>query len=708
MTSAAIAIACLLTAMASPPSEARVTRFVVEKRQVFADGFKFGKTGAYERLDGTAYFEVSPTEPQNASIVNIANAPRNANGNVPFSTKFFIMKPVDMQRGNRKLFYGLNNRGNKLESGGRWNATTTTNDPVTIAHAGDGWMMDEGFTIIDAGWEGDLAPGNNRLLPDFPIAKQTDGKPIVKPVRVEYSDRTIPLTGAYSFNLEGNPNFVSYPASDTDTSKSTLTVRDTVNGTRTTIAADKWAFGKCPTGAASLTPSTTDICLFAGFVHNKLYELVYPAMDPKVTGLGYAVTRDIVSFLRYQARDDEGNANPLAMGKDNTGIRRAYGSGISSSGQYMRDWIYQGFNEDESHRKVFDAVQMTIAGAHRAFANVEFSNPNTYSRQDDRKDYLASAYPPFTYGIIADPVSGTTDGILKRPATDPLVMQVDSGNEFWNMRASLNVQDGEGKPVALPKKARMYFMSSYQHVGADPNGIIPTLPNQAAGDLQLHTCQNGTNPFFQGYLLRAAFRALDQWADKGIEPPASRYPSVLDGTLVSVEEYRKAFPDIPGVSKPLAANGLDLLDFGPEFNSIGGKITNQPPVVRGSYKILVPKPDKDGQDIAGIRPLEIRVPLGTSTGWNIRAEGFRSPDLCGLSGSFIPFAITKAQRIAKNDPRLSLEERYGTHNGYVAAVRKAAKDLVRERFLLLEDAERMVARAEASDVLRLIRKGTAK
>src|SRR5439155_24555745 len=184
-----------------------------------------------------------------------------------------------------------------------------------------------------------------------------------------------------------------------------------------------------------------------------------------VMGLGFVVTRDLASFLRYQARDDAGNPNPLALNPAEVGIRRAYGNGISSTGMYLRDFLYLGFNEDESHRKVFDAVQIVIPGTHRLMGNVEFADPNIYSRQDVWHDSLSYSYPPLTYGVTTDPVSGIRDGILKRPATDPLVFQVDSATEYWQMNASLNVYDGQGRPVPIPSNVRLYLGSSYQHGG---------------------------------------------------------------------------------------------------------------------------------------------------------------------------------------------------------------------------------------------------
>jgi Alpha/beta hydrolase domain len=679
-----------LLAIAVPnSSDARVVRFVVEQQRSFADGMAFGDTGPYERLDGRAYMEVDPRDPLNAGIVNLDKAPRNDRGTVEFSTPIYILKPVDMARGNGKIFYTINNRGNKI-SIGRFNFATESNDPLTAAHAGDGFLMRLGYTIVDAGWQGDVAPGNNRLFPDLPVGTQPDGSPIVAAVRIEYSDRTIPQAGTFTLTLEGSTAFRSYETAHTDTAHSTLTVRDSVDGPKVPIPSDRWAFGTCPTGEASLVPTTTDICLFDGFRADQLYELIYPAKNPIVMGLGYAVTRDVGSFLRYETQDEEGSPNPLALSPTSVGIRRAYSLGVSSTGMYQRDFLYLGFNEDEAFRKVFDVVWVHTPGTHRLFANVEFADPNTYSRQDDRHDFLSTSYPPLTFAVTTDPVSGIRDGILRRPATDPLVFQSVTGTEFWQFRASLDVADGRGLPVPVPDNVRLYLLSSFEH----GSGLPATFPGPRG------ICQNLTNPQYHGPTFRALLIALDAWADQGREPPRSRYPRVQNNTLVSLDAARAAFPAIPGVEFPSVLNELELLNFGPVFDSEGGRLTVLPPLIDPSYQVLVPKPDDDGQDLAGIRPIEIRVPLGTHTGWNLRAPGFRAPNLCSLSGSYIPFATTEAERLANGDPRQSLEERYGDHAGYERAVRRAALQLLRQGFLIQEDADRFISAAEASDVLR--------
>ncbi|MCY3845898.1 MAG: alpha/beta hydrolase domain-containing protein, partial [Acidobacteria bacterium] len=546
---ALMALGGLLAALPAPPADARVVRIEVERTAPYAGGKEFGDAGAFERLDGTVHMEVDPDDPLNALIVNLDRAPRNDRGMVEFSAPFFIIKPVDMARGNQKLLYGINNRGNAIELGFQtFPSLPFGADP----ESGDGLFFRLGYTLVDAGWAGDIVTTPTRLGANLPVAVQADGSPIVSRIRIEYStdlaQAPAGADGLYSVPLKGNDRFVSYATADTETAHSTLTVRDAIDGTRRPIAADRWAFGTCPSGEASLEASATDICLFDGFDRDKTYELIYPAKDPWVMGLGYAVTRDVASFLRYQTADDAGTPNPLAASADATGIRRAYGLGISSTGMYLRDWLYLGFNEDEAHRRVFDAVRIHIPGSHRLFANVEFSDPNIYSRQDRTTDFTSTSAPPLTYAVTTDPVTNVRDGILKRPATDPLVFHVDTSNEFWQMKASLNVHDGHGNPVPIPDNVRLYLLASHPHGGATGVGVVPT---------DRGACQHVANTNRSAApAMRALLVALDEWADRGVEPPASNYPDVRRGTLATVDEAARTFPAIPGVSFPTTVNGL--------------------------------------------------------------------------------------------------------------------------------------------------------
>ncbi len=694
------ALALVWTAQAT---EARVTRFTVEERVPFAPGTEWGTAGAYERLRGTATMQVEPADPLNAVIVNLDRAPRNARGMVEFSAPFFMLKPVDIRRGNQKLWYGINNRSNCIELSFRTFPFRPT--PCTVLKAedigADHPILQEGFAFVDAGWHADAVPDPTgaRLVPNFPVATQADGSPITGRVRIEHQPSEASFTRPLvyengSSNLVASRTWRPYEPVSADTAQATLTVRDRTDAPRVQVASDRWAFGRCPSGQASLVPSTSDLCLFDGFTPTRIYELTYTAKNPVVMGLAYAVTRDVGSFLRYQTQDDDGNPNPLALSPRETVIRRAYSSGTSSTGMYQREFLYLGFNEDEAHRRVFDAATIYSAGTNRLFANVQFAHPTFYSRQDANQDYTSNAIAPFTFAVTTDPLTGLRDGILKRPATDPLVVQIDEELPFWQWKASLNVHDGRGNPVPIPDNVRLYFQAGFGHISGA--GLLAP-----AGTLDM--CQYpangvGNNQGSAGLTSRSFVRVIDDWADRGIQPPPSNYPRVEQGTLVTLADYRAQFPALPHVELPSVLNELDVLDFGPGFNANGGVQSKLPPAHGEGYRVLVPRPGPDGVATAGIQTMMTRVPLGTNTGWNVRSA-LRAPDLCGLDGGFLPFARNAAERTANGDPRRSLQERYKDEGGFSDAVRKAADELVSERFMLRQDADKFLGGAASGQAL---------
>jgi hypothetical protein len=183
------------------PSEARVVKLIVEQQNSFVGGADWGHVGPYEMLRGTAYLEVDPRDPRNVVIVDLDKAPRDSHGMVQFSTQFLILKPVDPGRGNHKIFYAVNNRGNSLE--GLLTATTAAQVSGTDA----GYAMTQGYTIVDAGWDGDVIPTSTELAATLPIAGEANGSPIMGRMRYEYSDR---VSGSYTTNLEGAAGFLSY------------------------------------------------------------------------------------------------------------------------------------------------------------------------------------------------------------------------------------------------------------------------------------------------------------------------------------------------------------------------------------------------------------------------------------------------------------------------------------------------------------------
>ena len=651
-------------------------RIEITERILFAEGAEFGTSGAYERLVGRAWYAVDPGAPAQAGIVDLDKAPRNADGLVEFAADVMILKPVDMARGNRRLFFGYGNRANKRELQ-FFNDAPPTNDPRTLAHAGNGFLFRRGYTIVWGAWEGDILPGNGRLVLDVPVA--TDGgRPITGPVRTEI---IVDKPGTTTLPLSGRASTRSYPAVSLDTGQATLTRRRYQGDARLPVAATEWAFARVEGGSGldnqgaeqAIIPSDSHIHLAAGFQPGWIYELVYTARDPRVHGLGHVAVRDLVSFLKHEA----GAANPLAGGID-----QAYAWGRSQTGRCIRDFLYQGYNADAAGRKVFEGVLPHVAGGGLMWMNHRFSLVVSPAGQQYEDHATMADRFPFSYAVSTDPHSGREDAILKRPGTDPLVLHTQSAIEYWQRRGSLVHTDAHGNDLPQPDNVRVYLWASSQHF-ADPNVKRP-----AKG-----VCRQYLNIVQTSMLFRAMLDALDRWATDGTPPPPSRVPLRADGTLVTADEWRRRFPPIPGVALPTGANACPLLDFGPR--AAAGIIDREPPAVLQAegYPTLVPAVDADGNDIAGVRAPMVAAPLGTYTGWNIRDRGHGHGAMHEFTGSYIPFPDTDEEQAATGDPRPSLLARYGSPEGYAAAIEAAARQLVADGLMLEEDVERSVQAA---------------
>lgn len=663
-----------------------ITRFVVQKREVFANGHAFPITGAYEKLVGKIYGEVDPKNRLNKVIVLLDQAPRNQRGRVEYASDVCILKPLDMARGNGKIIFDAPNRGGKRIVA-FLNDAPQREDPCTLEDAGNGFLMRQGYTIVWCGWQGDILPGKSSMALTVPIATN-GGKPIVRKVR---SEIVVDEKGVKSRPLSDDDRVKSYEAASLDKSTASLTVREKSYGKRIPLPASEWEFACCAkgqrNGKETVTASSQHLYLRSGFKPGHIYEFIYAAKDPLVLGLGFAVVRDLVSFLRYENKDRAGKPNPLVSQSSvssghrspvSLSVAKAYAWGRSQSGRFLRDLVYHGFNEDEAHRKVFDAIAPHVAGGGRLFLNYEFARPVTSSQQHTNQ--LDPELFPHAYNIIEDAQTGRSDGILKRPKTDPLVFHTQTSTEYWQKRGGLAHTDGKGHDLQLPDNVRLYVIASAQH--NSPFGSEPEKDDS----------QFFINPLPAGDVLRALILALDQWASQGIEPPPSCYPTVKNRRLVAPSK-NNGFPKIPGVPYEALHNRQLFLDYGP--NILRGRMETHPPQQQrnGAYKILVPKVDQDGNDLAGIRQPALQAPLGTHTGWNLRPRGLAEGELSGLLGSFIPFAKTKAERRRSGDPRPSIEERYSDRSDYVQQISRAARALIDKRLLLQEDAERIIADA---------------
>lgn len=646
----------LLTTMA----EARITRIEIMRREPFASGQDFGSAGSYEKLIGRFYGELDPAAPLNSGIIDLDKAPRNTNGMVEYSSDFYILKPLDLSKGNGALLYDVNNRGNKLALY-QFNSAPLVNDPTTVADAGNGFLLRYGFTIVWSGWLPDLPDANNNLRLYVPIARDA-GAAITQNVWDEFLFNNNTTTQAK----------LSFPLVRAARDHATLVVRDRSDKPPKTLTPEQWEFVDAQT--IRLRPAGT------AFAMGSIYQLIYAAQDPPVAGIGLAATRDWIAFLRGAVTDDTANHNPLAEG-GHPALTRVLAHGTSQSGRYLRDFVYRGFNEDEAGHTVFDGMNAHIA-AGRSFLNFRFAQPERMQNIAYGFMYFPNTNFPFAYESQKDPFTGANDGILARcteRGNCPKVIHTVSSIEYWQSGESLVTTDPLGhSDDELPQNVRVYHIASTQHID------LATMPPGV--------CAEPWNTVDRRPVLRAMLLALDRWVKDGIQPPPSRYPRIDEKSLVSMADWHF---DVVGVDRPEAPNGKPRFDYGPDF--VKGIISKVPPdALAGSYGVLVPQVDQDGNEIGGIRLPEIMAPLATATGWALRAKkAGGAGELCYLDGSYIPFAKTKAERLAKGDNRLSLEERYHGKADYVAQMARAAEAVEQSGYILAEDRQRIIDRAAA-------------
>jgi hypothetical protein len=576
---------------------------------------------------------------------------------VEYSADFYILKPVVMAKGNGAIFYEANNRGGKSVLA-RFNSGTRSNDPSTAEHAGDGFLMRQGLTVVWNGWMPGIAAENNLLrieVPSAPGLEQTVWDEFLS------NDNTT-KTGR-----------LTYRATTTDKGQATLLVRDRNGDEPAVVAPAQWEFVDART--IRLLPEGTPFRVGA------IYQLTYRAANPPVNGIGFASTRDFISFLRTAATDDNGTANPLAPA-GRPAISRALAYGNSQTARYLRDLIYNGFNEDEANRIVFDGTHTNVAGG-RTFLNYRFGQPNRIVPAGHGFMFFPGGTFPFAYETQTDPFTGKSDGNFARcqaRGNCPKLINTLSSTEYWQAGQSLLTTDPLGRSDGIPpENVRIYHFSGTQHGGIE-------------GSLSAGVCAMPSNRTDYRPFLRAFLIALDRWVKDGTAPPSNRYPHISDGTLIETV----ALGPVPGLTAAKGPSARPRMDYGPDFDK--GMLGQGLPVTRKeSYRVLVPSLDADGNELGGLRLPAISVPTGTAAGWNVRAAGSGAAgELCYLEGSFVAFAKTKAEREANGDPRPSLQERYRDGADYAERVRQAASTLEREGYLLPEDVKRIVDKATAT------------
>ncbi len=622
---------------------------------------------AYEIVTGHFTGELNPADPHNAIITDLRGAPRNAHARVEYVATFRVARPVDPAKASGVLFYEVPNRGR----GG-------------VAADRDGHIR------VISGWQGDITPTPGLQTIAVPIARRADGGAITGPVLATFSKVTAGAAGVSIAGGLGGSNPRPDPVS-LDSGKARLwrAARGT-EGLGAPILAADWAFADCHTAPFPGTPDPHQLCLKSGFDPDAAYTLAYQGKNPLVLGIGFAATRDLIAFLRSGKADDAGTPNPAGAR-----IRWTVASSTSQSGNFLRSFVHLGFNADEHGARVFDGINPNIA-ARQVPLNLRFGEPGGAAGR-----FEAGSEGTLWWGRYADTARHQgSSSLLDRcriSHTCPKVIETLGASEFWGLRSSPGFVGTDAQAdIALPANVRRYYFPSVTHGGGRGDGFSLT------GDPQIFgRCLLRDNPNPSILSLRAAQDALIDWVRSGKAPPASRYPTLAHGDLVRPTNAALGWPAIPGAPSPEGKlNTFVRQTFGAAFraNDLSG-ITDQPPRIVAVLPSLVPRVNADGNETAGVPSVQLQVPIGTYTGWNVDTFGYEAGGGCGFSGGFIPFARTRAERLATGDPRLSLEERYATHAGFVAQIRAATARQQAAGWLRPDDAAALIAAAEASKVL---------
>jgi hypothetical protein len=631
----------------------------------------------YERIDGRLHFAVDPGHAVNARIVDLDKAQRDAQGRVRFWADLVLLQPADATRGNRRLLSYVVNRGQR--SGVPCNRAAPrlpTLPPTDEIDVGDGFLMQRGWSVVFCGWQWDIQrqPGLTGL--EAPQAVGPDGNPLQGRVAISFQPNETHSHHLLShWPLYPRPGRQAlahqpYPAADVDEQTAELTVRDSRGGSsRTLIPRNRWRFARDEGGR----PVADDayVWLEGGFLKGNWYEVVYTTRICPVVGTGMLAIRDSAAWLKHDRSSD----NPAAGRLD-----FAYGHGRSQCGRFLRQFLYDGMNLDEAGRQVFDGLIPDVAGARRGEFNQRYGQPSETSPQG------FGGLFPFASDDLTDPLTGQTDGLLRRQRQlggVPKIFTTNTSSEYWRADCSLIHTDPAGsRDVEPPSEERIYVIAGHQHGSGVPlRG--DTTPIGARGANNFNMVDGST-------ALRAFLINLDRWASRGVEPPPSTFPRLADGTAATREAVLQQFEAFPGVALPDPAQlpRLRRLNLGPDADR---GIARLPAETGEAYPSFVSTVDADGNELVGIRLPDLTVPVGTHTGWVPRhPETGGAGQTLDMMGTTLPFARTLSERQQANDPRLSIGERYRDRDEFLAKSRAAALELARQGYIVEEDVDLVV------------------
>ncbi|MBI1846998.1 MAG: hypothetical protein HYR86_08515 [Candidatus Rokubacteria bacterium] len=649
-----------------------VTRFEIMFKRPLADGRSFGDVGPYEELRGRLHFAVDPAHPANARITDIGLARRNRDGRVEFSADVSILLPVERARGNGRLVLDVVNRGNTVAVPNFNHATRPVfgagADPHPPIDVGDGFLMRRGWAVVSCGWQCDVPEIAGLFRLSAPEARDAEGRPLRGRVYVNLqAPQPVPHF------LLSDRGHLAYAAADLEERDAVLLVRDQLDDKAREIPRAQWRFARAVDGR--VVPDAHHVWMDGGFEKGRIYQVAYTAQGAPVIGVSFAALRDCVSWLKHGGT---GEANPAAGT-----LRWAYAYGRSQTGRFLRTLVYWDLNLDEQGREALDGIIANVAGGMRGEFNQRFGQ-NSKDRPQMMAHVLPSSDVPTT-----DAVTGATDALHRRidaRGSRLKVFYTNTSAEYHRGDASLLHTDPDGiRDVAHGPHTRIYHFTGTEH----GTGVWPpsdTTPIAADPSGWTERSQNLRGVVNYGRLLRACLVNLDRWVTEGVKPPPSKHPRLDDGTAVPPEALQKVFDRIPGASYPRHHARPGRRDFGagPEMRVMA--VT--PPRDGPAFGSLVSAVDEDGNEVAGIALPEVSVPLATHAGWTLR-----HPDIGGaeqllvFAGATIRFALTRRERDAASDTRLSIDERYASRDAYLERVRHTARDLAANRYLLEEDVE---------------------
>ena len=618
-----------------------VTHLDIQKREVVLDGKAFGAAGAYEKIAGTVRFAIDPAHPLHSQITDIALAQRNADGQVEFSSEFYLLRPVEARTGNGRLILDVANRGRKVALG-MFNSTVRVPDPQAAEHFGNGFLMRHGYTVAWIGWQADVPHQDGLMAMSVPRAAGVTDFIRCK-LRPNADTKVLALADRYH---------IPHPTIDLDDAEARITMREHTGAARVEVPRDAWRFS-----------DSQHVEMKDGFEAGAIYDVVYRSADPPLVGLGFVAVRDTAAWLRWGSVE---SGNPCAET-----LARAYAFGVSQSGRFLRHMLFLGLDQDTDGRMAFDGVFVHVGGGRRGEFNLRLGQPSLNAHE------AVGGLPPFN-----------DEGVFKKLRDRghmPRIIATNSAPEYWRGDASLIHTDIEGRRDAEPAEfVRTYLFAGTQHT---PGALPPLEADANTGSRGYHRF----NVVDYAPLLRSALVNLDRWVSDGIEPPPSAFPRLANGTAVEHEALGAFFRKLPGVRFPDRIERPRKLDFG---TGIDQGIAQYPPRLGPAYRTYVSALDADGNEVSGIRPPELAAPLATFTGWNTRHPDQGAPgDLMSMMGSTLPFALTRAQRERTNDPRASIAERYASRAAYLERVRDATRKMIADLHVLAEDLEPIIDRA---------------